>query len=813
MSDKNSRWIIPIVTSNSDIQESMIAKAFKDSQNIANWQWEPNNERIVFTTYEENGLRTAIENLRNIGIESVFSEKSFPVDGMSCAACSSSVESMLNAQPAILNANVNLAQNSVKIKWIPGNISLSDIKKATQSIGYDLIVEEKESTHEAMEETRRRKSIKTRKRLISAALLAFPVFLIGMFFHQLPYANIIMWVLTTPVLFVFGRHFFVNAFKQARHGATNMDSLVALSTGMAYLFSAFNTLFPNVWTSQGLEAHVYFEAAAVIIVFIMLGKWLEERAKEGTSSAIRKLMGLQPKTVSKLQEDGSWQETDIHLVEKGDTLRVKPGSKIPVDGQVSEGNSFVDESMVTGEPMPAEKKAGNKVFTGTINQSGSFAMKAEKVGGDTVLSQIIKTVQDAQASKAPVQRLVDRVASVFVPAVMITALITFIMWMILGGTDYLTQALLATVSVLVIACPCALGLATPTAIMVGVGKGAGNGILIKDASSLEKAHRTNTVVLDKTGTITVGKPEVTDFVTFNKDFSKETILNILYTIETRSEHPLANAITQYIKTNSKPSDLTISEFHNLSGNGVSAIINGKKVLAGNDQLMTKNNISALANQQEQANKWQNEAKTVIWLAINGDITAMLSIADKIKPSSKEAINQLHHQGIDVYMLTGDNEKTAEAVARATGIKHYKARVMPEEKAAFIRALQSNRQIVAMVGDGINDSEALALANLSIAMGKGADIAMDVAAMTIISSDLKKIPEALKLSHKTVRTIKQNLFWAFFYNVVAIPIAAGVLFPVSGFLLNPMIAGAAMAFSSVSVVSNSLRLKRISISGN
>ncbi len=810
MPEKNKKWIIPITTSSSDIQESLIAKVFKDIDSVDTWRWEPNNRRIVLQTNDAKAIEKVFKRLHHFGIEPVISEKTLPVEGLSCAACSASVESMLKAQQGVLNATVNLTQNTVKVKWVPENIGLPQMKKAIQSVGYDLVIDEKESTEEAMEKARHKKSVQTRKRLLWAGILAFPVFLIGMFFMNIPYANYIMWALTTPVLFVFGRHFFINAFKQALHGAANMDTLVALSTGMAYLFSSFNTLFPEVWTSQGLEAHVYFEAAAVIIVFIMLGKWLEERAKEGTSSAIRKLMGLQPKTVSKLMNDGSWKETDIHLVEKGDILRVKPGSRIPVDGEVTDGSSFVDESAVTGESMPVEKNAGEKVFTGTVNQSGSFSMKAEKVGGDTILSQIIKTVQDAQATKAPVQRMVDKVASVFVPAVMATALITFIVWMTFGGTEYLTQALLATISVLVIACPCALGLATPTAIMVGVGKGANRGILIKDATSLEKAHKTNAVILDKTGTITVGKPEVTNMDIYSSLHSEKQIKGMLHAVESHSEHPLADAIVQYIEEEETFEKFQTENFQNLSGNGVSADLHGNKILIGNENLMSKNQIKISDLQSTKIKTWQNEAKTVILMAANKELIAILAIADKIKDSSKEAISCLRQQDIEVYMLTGDNRETAKAVVDATGIKNYKAQVMPGEKAAFVKELQQKGKTVAMVGDGINDSEALAVADLSIAMGKGADVAMDVAAMTITSSDLMKIPEALRLSDKTVKTIRQNLFWAFFYNVVAIPVAAGVFFPLFGFLLNPMIAGAAMAFSSVSVVSNSLRLKRARI---
>ncbi|HKK69376.1 MAG TPA: heavy metal translocating P-type ATPase, partial [Bacteroidales bacterium] len=460
------------------------------------------------------------------------------------------------------------------------------------------------------------------------------------------------------------------------------------------------------------------------------------------------------------QEDGSWKETDIHKVKKDDILRVKPGNKIPVDGEVDDGTSHVDESMVTGKAMPVEKTIGSKVFTGTINQSGSFTMKAEKVGSETVLSQIIKTVQDAQASKAPVQRLVDKVASIFVPAVLATALVTFTVWMLLGGMPYLSQAIVATVSVLVIACPCALGLATPTAIMVGVGKGANNGILIKDATSLEKAHRTNAVVLDKTGTITVGRPEVVNFKTASNKLSEKDIFNQLHSIESQSDHPLATAVTRFIEKEMKTSRKPVDAFHNLSGNGLSAQIDGEKILVGNIALMQKNEISIPRALNEQAEEWQMEAKTVIWMAVEKQVVALLSIADKIKPSSRKAVEQMQSQGMEVYMLTGDNEQTASAVAKATGIQNFRSQVMPSDKAAFVKELQNQNRTVAMVGDGINDSEALALADISIAMGKGADVAMDVAAMTIISSDLAKIPEALKLSRKTVRTIKQNLFWAF-----------------------------------------------------
>ncbi len=804
-SNNNHQWYLPVSQTTGNLQKPTLSKALHSVKGIDDWDWEPNNHRIRIDTQKQETAALAIHSLKSMGIEVLTEEQTLPVEGMSCAACSGSVESMLNAGNGILKANVNLARNTVTVKWIPGNTSLAEMKKSIRSIGYDLLIDDKDRSDEAIEQARQNKGKIMKRRLMWASIFALPVFLLGMFFTSVPYGNYIMWVFTTPVLFVFGRTFFINAFKQAKHGTANMDTLVALSTGIAYLFSAFNTLFPQIWTSQGLEAHVYFEAAAVIIVFIMLGKWLEERAKAGTSSAIRKLMGLQPQTVTRIREDGTAEETDIHLVEVGDTLRVKPGSKIPVDGKVASGTSYVDESMITGESMPAEKGSGSSVYTGTINQSGSFTMKAAKVGSDTVLARIIQTVQEAQASKAPVQRLVDKVASIFVPTVLAIAVITFALWMLIGGTAYLTQALLATVSVLVIACPCALGLATPTAIMVGVGNGAAQGILIKEAESLEKAHRTNAVVLDKTGTITAGKPEVTNLHIINEARDGQRVKERLYTLEALSGHPLAAAIASHL-ANEIQSSLKAEGFENHSGFGLSATIEGEPVAAGNRGLMKKQGIDIPNELLAIGRQWEDEAKTVIWMALDHQIAAIVAIADTIKPTSKAAVEELKRQNIEVYMLTGDNEQTAAAVAKATGITNYKAQVLPSEKADFVKELQKEGKFVAMVGDGINDSEALALADLSIAMGKGADIAMDVASMTIIASDLMKIPQALKLSTLTLRTIRQNLFWAFFYNVISIPIAAGILFPISGFLLNPMIAGAAMAFSSVSVVSNSLRLK-------
>ncbi|GAB1350160.1 heavy metal translocating P-type ATPase [Ignavibacteriales bacterium] len=583
-----------------------------------------------------------------------------------------------------------------------------------------------------------------------------------------------------------------------------MDTLVALSTGTAYIFSVFNTLFPDYWHDRGLHGHVYFEAAAVVIAFILLGKLLEDKAKGNTSSALKKLIGLQPKTVT-IVFNKEQRELPIAEVRVGDEILVKPGEKIAVDGIVSSGNSFVDESMISGEPIPVEKSEGSSVFAGTINQKGSFNFIAEKVGADTVLARIIKMVQEAHGSRAPVQQLVDKIASIFVPAVILISLLTLAIWMILGGENSFTQGLLAMVTVLVIACPCALGLATPTAIMVGIGKGAENGILIKDAESLEIAKKVNAIVLDKTGTITEGKPEVV--ATFWKD-NDRTNAGILRAIELKSEHPLADAIAAGIEATNK---IEVTNFQSLTGRGVTATAAGEEWFVGNLKLMADNNIPVPEEIKAKVEAWQKHANTVIYFASYKSVLAAIAIADKIKRSSLHAVKTLQDSGIEVFMLTGDNFNTAKSIAEEVGIHHFKAEVLPAEKADFVKSLQAEGKIVAMVGDGINDSNALAQADLSIAMGTGSDIAMDVAKMTLITSDLTKIPKAIKLSHDTVLTIKQNLFWAFIYNVIGIPIAAGILYPFNGFLLDPMIAGAAMAMSSVSVVSNSLRLKLKTIS--
>jgi len=729
--------------------------------------------------------------------------KQFPVTDMSCASCAVSVESILGSQPGIVSAAVNFAAQTVQVEYQPTAISPDDMKKALQSIGYDLIVEEPEAAQATVENIHRDHYESMRRRTGWAIALAVPLAVLGMFFMDLPYIGYVLWALATPLVLWLGRSFFVNAWKQACHGRANMDTLVALSTGIAYIFSVFNLLFPEFWHSRGLHAHVWFEAAGVVVAFILLGKLLEERAKASTSSAIKKLMGLQPKTVTVVHEGGHTMEMPVAQVNIGDVLLVKPGEKVPVDGLVQSGSSYVDESMLSGEPVPVAKAAGDRVLAGTINQKGSFQFVAEKVGADTLLAQIIRMVQEAQGSKAPVQRLVDRIAGVFVPVVIGIALADLGVWWAFGGENGLTQGLLAMVTVLVIACPCALGLATPTAIMVGVGKGAGQGILIKDAESLELAHRITAVVLDKTGTITMGKPSV-ETLRWENAAAEAEWQNVLLSLEINSEHPLAGAVVAHLEKTAAPA--LLGHVTSITGKGIRGEYRRQPVWAGSWALMQENEIGISQYLEQQAAAWAAEAKTVVYFAGNRQVQAIAAIADPVKPTSAPAVRELRDMGVEVYLLTGDNPRTAAAVAAEVGIEQFRAGVLPADKERFVQELQQQGKIVAMVGDGINDSQALARADVSIAMGQGTDIAMDVAKMTLMRSDLGKIPAAIRLSRRTVATIRQNLFWAFIYNLIGIPIAAGVLYPAFGFMLDPMIAGAAMALSSVSVVGNSLRLK-------
>ena len=727
--------------------------------------------------------------------------KVLPVLEMSCAVCAGNVESTVQALSGVEKASVNFAAGTLTVTYNPSVITLEVMQAAVQAAGYDLIVEAEDPV--AMQEEKARMHYKIlRRNTIGAWTLSIPLALLGMVFMHVPFGNWIMMVLALAIMIFFGRSFYVNGVRHALKGKANMDTLVALSTSIAFLFSLFNTLCPGFWLGKGLEPHVYYEASGVIIAFVLLGKLMEERAKNSTSSAIKGLMGLQPKT-ARLVTDGREEEVPISNLQVGNVVSVRPGEKIPVDGTLLQGSSSVDESMLSGEPIPVEKNAGDRVLAGTINQKGAFTMEATSVGGTTVLAQIVQMVQSAQGSKAPVQRIVDKISGIFVPVVVLLSFLTFVCWLVIGGESYFSYALLSAVSVLVIACPCALGLATPTALMVGMGKGAEQHILIKDAFALENLCKVDTVVLDKTGTLTEGVPVVTDSYWISDDNIR--YLDVLYTAEQKSEHPLASAILCWLEE-SGAKVCEAENFESLTGRGVRIQVEGVTYWAGSQGLLDIFQAGIPEKVRKQIGQWQEDGQSVVFYGQETRLLAVLAISDRIKPTSAEAVKELKKQGIEVHLLTGDGVRTAERVAATLDIGYYKAEVMPNDKEEYIISLQQQGKKVAMVGDGINDSQALARADVSIAMGKGTDIAMDVAMVTLITSDLLLLPGAIRLSKQTVRLIYQNLFWAFIYNVIGIPLAAGVLFPINGLLLNPMLASAAMAFSSVSVVLNRLRLK-------
>ena len=768
---------------------------------ISNVSLAKHSLELSYSTGSE--LKAAAELLTRQGVNLTVVKEIFPITGMSCASCAMSAESMLGSADGVISASVNFANESGTVEYIPNLVSPEQLRSILQQVGYDLVINTSEEATNEMEQRQAKHFKEIKRRTWWAIGLSVPCAIVGMFFMGWQYANPAMWILSTPVILIFGRSFFTHAYMQAKHGKANMDTLVALSTSVAYLFSVFNTLFPKVWLKYGITPHVYFEAAAVIVAFILLGKMLEERAKGNTSSSIKKLMGLQPNSVIRIAANDTEEVVPIAKVLKGDKIVAKTGERIAVDGLVDKGSSFVDESMITGEPVPVEKYKGEKVYAGTINTNGYIVYTAEKIGGDTILSQIIKKVQEAQGSKAPIQHLVDKIAGIFVPVVIGIAILSFALWLILGNNHPFTYAIISFVSVLVIACTCALGLATPTAIMVAMGKGAENGILIKDAESLEVAKKVNVVLLDKTGTITEGNIQLNRIAWANSANTQRNS-TILYEIEKRSEHPLAQAIAAHLAPTA--SSVSIDSFETIPGQGVLAKIEGQTYLVGNMKLMTESSITIPDDLFIEFEREEKHGSTAILFANEEQALAVVSLSDRIKESSKSAIKALTDRNIAVYMLTGDSKRVAESVSQSVGIKNFKAGMEPSDKSKFVKELQAEGKIVAMVGDGINDAEALAQADLSIAMGKGTDIAMSVAHITIISSDLMKIPETINLSKITVKVIRQNLFWAFIYNVIGIPIAAGLLYPFTGFLLNPMIASAAMAMSSVSVVTNSLRIK-------
>jgi P-type Cu+ transporter len=735
--------------------------------------------------------------------------------GMSCAACANNIEEAIQAVPGVDGCSVNFGVEQATVAYDPSQTDVTAIQQAVDAAGYsaqpmqdDVLAPEDDAERRVRLAEQRQLTRKVWvSGLISAVLVigSLPAMLglslpfIPMWLHN-PWLQL---VLTAPVLGWAGSAFFINAWKALKRHTATMDTLVAVGTGTAYLYSLFPTIAPQWFRAQGLNPDVYFEAASVIIALLLLGRLLENRAKGQTSDAIRKLMGLQAKT-ARLVRNGQEVDVPIAAVMVGDIILVRPGENVPVDGEIIDGSSTLDESMVTGESVPVKKRPGDEVIGATLNKTGSFKFRATRVGKDTFLAQIVKLVQQAQGSKAPIQRLADQVTGWFVPAVIAIALLTFILWFNIMGN--VTMALITTVGVLIIACPCALGLATPTSIMVGTGKGAEHGILIKGAESLELAHKLQTVVLDKTGTITQGKPTVTDYVTVNgtANGNELNVLRLAASVERNSEHPLADAVVQYAR--SQQVELTDSQgFEAIAGSGVQGYVSGRLVQIGTHRWMNELGIDT-SPLHSAWDKLEYLGKTVIWIAINGTVEGIMGIADAVKPSSTAAIRALRKMGLEVVMLTGDNQRTANVIAREVGIQRVFAEVRPDQKAATVVTLQSEGKVVAMVGDGINDAPALAQADVGIAIGTGTDVAIAASDITLISGDLQGIVTAIQLSRATIRNIKQNLFFAFIYNVAGIPIAAGVLYPIFGWLLSPVIAGAAMAFSSVSVVTNALRLR-------
>ncbi|UBM59930.1 heavy metal translocating P-type ATPase [Marinilongibacter aquaticus] len=728
-------------------------------------------------------------------------ESQISVLGMTCASCALHVENVAKHSKGVEEATVNFANEKLNIKYNE-ETDLNALKEEVKKAGYDLVLEDEkqeETTSQAKEEALK----KARFNMIGAGIFAIPLMILSMFFADAPYMPYVLFALATPVLFYFGNRFFKTAWMQAKQFRANMDTLVALSAGIAYLFSLFNLVFPDFFQSRGLDAPLYFEASAVVIFFVSVGKWLEEKAKKGTSESLRALMALRPKSVL-LIRNGEEQTVSANEVIVGDLVLVKPGMQIPVDGIVKSGESHVDESSISGEPIPVFKTKKSEVFAGTINENGVLKIVSQKVGSETYLSQIIRLVEQAQGSKAPIQKVVDRVSSIFVPAVIVIALLTFIYWYFWADAHALQMALITSLSVLVIACPCALGLATPTAIMVGIGKAAANGILIKNAESLELLKKVDTLFLDKTGTLTEGKPKVLAFEQFDEenDYTKE-----IKGLEQQSSHPLAQAVAQYFKAQE---GLNPESFESVTGKGVKGQFDGQEYFLGKPEWFAAMEYSMDSALEKQIETRSAEGHTVVLFGKEKRVLALIALGDKVKASSAEAIRELKAMGVQPIMLTGDNANAAKTVAKIVGIEEYKANCLPENKSEIIAEKQKENTVVAMVGDGVNDAVSLATADVGIAMGSGADVALETAQVAIVSNDLQKLVTAITLSKQTVRSIHQNLFWAFIYNVVGILLAAGLFYSLEGIMISPMWASAAMALSSVSVVLNSLRLKYVSI---
>jgi Cu+-exporting ATPase len=802
------------------------------------------------------GEDAIIGKIRDVGYNVATAKVELPITGMTCANCVATVERTLNKKvPGVVAANVNFATEKATVEYIPGQVTQADMVAAIEKAGYGVVEAEAGQLEDAEQSAREAEIRDQTRKFWVGVLFALPLFLLSMardfgllgaWAHQ-PWVNWLMLAMAAPVQFYVGWDYYTGGWKALRNGSANMDVLVAMGSSVAFFYSVLVTIALTLG-STALGMHVYFETAALIITLIKLGKLLEARAKGQTSAAIKKLMGLRAKT-ARVVRDGGEVDIPIEQVKTGDVVIVRPGEKIPVDGVVIEGQSAVDESMLTGESLPVDKNPGDEVIGATINKQGMLKFEATKVGAETALAQIVRLVQEAQGSKAPIQRLADRVASIFVPVVIGIALVTFLVWWLVVGVGF-TPAMIRLVAVLVIACPCALGLATPTAIMVGTGKGAEHGILFKNSEALERAHSLKAIVLDKTGTITVGEPSVTDVVTRYQvlgigesgtqgiggaggervsaqqpglpspdsqsldSLSPDSLLRLAASAERGSEHPLGEAIVRAAQARG----LSLAQpdhFEAVSGQGIVAVVEGHQVALGNLKMMNQRSIN-LNGLGTEADRLASEAKTAMWVALDGQAAGVIAVADTIKPGSKEAVDKMHRLGLQVMMMTGDNQATAETIAREVGIDRVLAEVLPGDKAAEVKKLQEEGiGLVAMVGDGINDAPALAQADVGIAIGTGTDVAMETADVTLMRGDLRSVPQAIALSKATMRTIKQNLFWAFFYNVILIPVAAGVLYPftfVPNILrsLHPVLAAFAMAFSSVTVVTNSLRLRRVKI---
>jgi Cu+-exporting ATPase len=753
-----------------------------------------------------------IRTIRDLGYEAGVEKITLPVQGMSCASCVNRVQKALSHVPGVVRAEVNLATEKATVEFIRGQVTVGDLTRAVEAIGYKLLEAKEGDLVDTEEQARKAEFRKLKRKFITGVGLVVPLFIM-VYWDNLGLSRlwsmsrqtnfIVQLLIETPIQFWVGWQFYKGAWAAAKHRTTDMNTLIAVGTSAAYLYSVLATFFPGLFSAQGLAVEVYFDTAGTIVVLILMGRLLEARAKGRTSEAIKKLIGLQAKTAMVVR-NGQELEIPVEEVRIADRVIVRPGEKIPVDGVVLEGHSAVDESMVTGESIPVEKKAGDQVIGATINKTGTFHLEAVKVGRETMLAQIIKMVEQAQGSKPPIARLADVIASYFVPAVIGIAVLTFVIWYFFGPAPALTYAVLNFVAVMIIACPCALGLATPTSIMVGTGKGAEHGILIRSGEALETAHKLRVIVLDKTGTITRGEPSVTDVVEA-PGVRVEEVLRLAASAEKGSEHPLGEAMVR--KAREAQLELEApTDFSAIPGHGIEAVIAGKQVLLGNLKLMKDRGIPMNAMEQKAAGL-SDDGKTPMFVAADGKLAGIVAVADTLKENSRTAIAALHQLGLEVVMLTGDNRRTAQAIARQIGVDRVLAEVLPEQKADEVKKLQAEGKKVAMVGDGINDAPALAQADVGLAIGTGTDVAMESADITLISGDLRGVVTSIALSKATIRNIKQNLFWAFAYNTILIPVAAGVLFPFFGILLNPIFAAAAMGLSSVTVVSNALRLRR------